>query len=104
LLARPVPWDLLERRADGLRARLAGRYPVEAATRRVVGHPVAQPLPSPPRRVPAHGEHAGSWLGAKGNHLFYAESPRPGRLAVGGIPVAGLKRSDLLGRHLAIHA
>ncbi|MEA3204087.1 MAG: hypothetical protein QOI63_1767 [Thermoplasmata archaeon] len=102
LLARPVQWDLVERRADELRQRLSGRYAVEAATHRIADHPVQQPLPGPPRRAPTHGEHAGTWLGAKGNHLFYTEAPRPGRLAVGSAPIVGLKRSDLLGRHVTV--
>jgi hypothetical protein len=102
LLARPVPWDLVERRADELRERLSGRYAVEKETHRIADHPVQQPLAGTPRRAPTHGEHAGTWLGAKGNHLFYTEAPRPGRLAVGSAPIVGLKRSDLLGRHLTV--
>lgn len=102
LLARPVPWDLLERRADALRLRLEGHYPVERATHRIADHPVPQPLPGTPRRAPTHGAHAGTWLGAKGNHLFYSEAPRPGRLPLGAPPIVGLKRSDLLGRHVTV--
>lgn len=102
LLAHPVPWDVVERRADELRQRLAGRYAVEPATHRIADHPVQQPLPGPPRRSPTHGEHAGTWLGAKGNHLFYTEAPRPGRLSVGLAPIVGLKRSDLMGRHITV--
>ena len=103
-LARPVPWDLVERRAAELRLRLEGRYAVECETHRIADHPCAQPLPGPPRRVASHGEHAGTWLGGKGNHLFYREAPRLGRLSVGSAPIIGLKRSDLLGRHIEVLA
>lgn len=99
-LARPVPWDLVERRAEEVRLRLESGYAVERALHRIADHPVHQPLPGTPRRVPTHGHHAGTWLGAKGNHVFYREAPRPGRLVVGSQPVASLKRSDLLGRHI----
>jgi len=43
-------------------------------------------------------------MGAKGNHVFYLEAARAGRLAVGSAPIAGLKRTDLLGRHVTILA
>jgi hypothetical protein len=101
-LARPVPWDLVVRRADELRERLGARYPVERATHRILDHPVEQPLPGVPRRVACHGLHAGTWMGGKGNNLFYREAPHPNRLAVGGMPIASLRCRDLLGRHVTL--
>ncbi|HUR61772.1 MAG TPA: DUF2797 domain-containing protein [Candidatus Thermoplasmatota archaeon] len=102
MLARPVPWDIVERRADELRLRLESSYAVERALHRIEDHPVRQPLPGIPRRAPTHGVHVGTWLGAKGNHVFYREAPRAGRLVVGSAPIVGLKRSDLLGRHIVV--
>jgi hypothetical protein len=101
-LVRPVPWADVESRAEALRARLADRFGPGGATVRIEDHPVRQPLPGAPRRVQPYGPHAGTWLGSKGQNLFYAEAPRPGRLAVGAAPVAALKRSDLPGRTLTL--
>lgn len=97
-LARPVPWDQIEARADQLRARLAAHYEVEPGLQRVLDHPIAQPLGAVPRRVMAEGLHRGTWVGAKGNHLVYREAPRPGRLSGGAL--AAFKLSDLVGRHV----
>jgi hypothetical protein len=94
----------VERRAEELRLRLESSYAVERALHRIEDHPVRQPLPGTPRRVATHGAHTGTWLGAKGNHVFYREAPRAGRLAVGSAPIIGLKRSDLLGRHVVVDA
>jgi len=96
-LARPVPWDTIAQRAEALAARLGRDQPVEPVLHRVAGHAVAQPLPGRPRRVATHGVHKGTWLGAKGNHLFYAQAPGPGRLDAGTPAVAAVKRSDLIG-------
>jgi hypothetical protein len=104
LLARPVEWDLVERRAASLAQALAARYPVDPTLHRVADHPVAQPLPGPPRRIRLHGAHEGAWLGAKGGHLFYAESGKPGRLDVGAAPVAALHRGDLVGHFVTMRA
>jgi hypothetical protein len=100
-LARPVPWEAIERRADECRLRLESAFPVERVLHRITDHPLVQPVPGVPRRVPTEGLHAGAWLGAKGTHLLYREALRPGRLVVGEPPVAALKRSDLVGRRLA---
>ncbi|MEA3191458.1 MAG: hypothetical protein QOD77_2040 [Thermoplasmata archaeon] len=99
-LVRPVAWAEVEARAAALRARLAERFGPSGATVRIEDHPVRQPLPSQPRRVQPFGAHAGTWLGCKGQNLFYQEAPRPDRLMVGAAPVAALKRSDLPGRTL----
>ena len=99
-LARPVPWPQIESRAAELRLRLEGQYDVERGLHKVADHPIAQPLPGTPRRVPAEGLHRGHWLGAKGNHLVYREAPRPDRLQAGSRPLAALKLSDLVGRRI----
>jgi hypothetical protein len=101
-LARPVPWPQIEARAAELRMRLESQYPVDRTLHRVAGHPIAQPLPGPPRRVPSEGVHRGTWVGAKGNHLVYREAPRPDRLEAGSRPVAALKLSDLVGRRVDV--
>lgn len=101
-LARPVDWSAVEARARALAARLAARHPVDATLHRIDDHPVRQPLPARPRRVQPHGRHRGTWLGMKGNHLFYQEPPGPGRLDAGTGPVAAVKRSDLVGRFVTI--
>jgi hypothetical protein len=100
-LARAVPWDAVRERAEAWRARLSAEHRPGPFTT-IVDHPVAQPLPSRPRRVVAWGTHAGTWLGAKGNDLFYREAPRPGRLELGAPPVAAVKRTDLLGRRVTL--
>jgi len=97
-LARPVPWEAIERRAADARARLEGSYDVERVLHRIQDHSLAQPVGGVPRRVPTAGLHRGTWLGAKGNNLLYLEAPRPGRLDAGGAPIAAIKRSDLVGR------
>jgi hypothetical protein len=99
-LARPVPWPQIEARAAELRLRLEGQYAVERVLHRVAGHPISQPLPGAPRRVPSEGTHRGTWMGAKGNHLVYRETPRPDRLEAGSRPLAALKLSDLIGRRV----
>lgn len=96
-LARPVPWEIVERRAQELRERLEARFATEPVLHRVTDYPVSQPLPSRPHRIPVHGAHRGTWLGGKGNHLFYAEAPRAGRLDLATSPVAAIKRADLVG-------
>lgn len=100
-LVRPVPWERIEARAAALAATLADRFRVEPGLHRL-HHALAQPLAGRPRRVPTVGEHAGAWLGCKGNHLFYQEAPRPGRLDVGMAPVAALRRDDLAGRRIEV--
>lgn len=101
-LARPVPWPQIEARAAELRLRLEGQYPIERALHRVAGHPIAQPLPGTPRRVPSEGVHRGTWVGGKGNHLVYRETLRPDRLEAGSRPFAALKLSDLIGRRVDV--
>lgn len=103
-LARPVPWDAIERRAEECRARLGRDYPVEATLHRIVDHPLAQPVGGVPRRVPTEGLHAGAWVGVKGTHLVYREAPRPGRLHVGAAPLAAIKRGDLVGRRVVLES
>lgn len=99
-LARPVPWDLVERRARETQERLEARHDVEEPLHRITDYPVQQPLPGRPRRVAPHGLHAGKWLGGKGNHIFYAEAPRAGQLDLGLASVAAVKRTDLVGYFL----
>jgi hypothetical protein len=101
-LARPVPWDVVARRADECRLRLEGSYDVERGLHRIEDHPIAQPVGGVPRRVPTEGLHAGTWLGAKGGHLIYREAPREGRLHVGSAPIAAVKRGDLVGRRIVV--
>ncbi|MEK6976275.1 MAG: DUF2797 domain-containing protein [Candidatus Thermoplasmatota archaeon] len=99
-LARPVPWPQIESRAAELRLRLEGQYPIDRELHRVAGHPIAQPVGGTPRRVPSEGVHRGSWIGCKGNHLVYRETPRSDRLDSGSRPFAALKLSDLIGRRV----
>ncbi|MES2154940.1 MAG: DUF2797 domain-containing protein [bacterium] len=94
-MARPVDWDLVAARAEAMRARLAERGAAPGPVVRVEDHLVSQPLPGAPRRVQPFGRHAGTWLGLKGQNLFYAA---PGRLDVGRQAVAAIKLRDLLGR------
>lgn len=101
-LARPVPWDVVERRADECRMRLESHYDVERVLHRITDHPLPQPLAGIPRRVPTEGLHTGEWLGAKGTHLLYREAPRPDHLHVGAAPLAAIKRADLVGRRIEI--
>jgi hypothetical protein len=101
-LARPVPWEVVARRADECRLRLEGNFEVERELHRIEDHPIAQPLGGVPRRVPTQGLHAGTWLGAKGTHLLYREAPREGRLHVGSAPLAAIKRNDLVGRRIVL--
>lgn len=101
-LARPVPWTHIEAGAADLQRRLAPHYALEPDLHRIADHPVEQPLPGPPRRVPSQGLHRGTWMGAKGNHLVYAEAPRTDRLASGTAPLAALKLSDLVGRRIDV--
>ena len=97
-LARPVPWDAIEKRAADARQRLQERHPVERSLHRIEDHPIRQPIGGVPRRVPVEGLHEGTWIGAKGTHLVYREAPSPRRLDLDGGPLAALKRSDLVGR------
>ncbi len=99
-MARPVPWPVVLERAAAWRERLAEHAPGPIIT--IEDHPIAQPLAARPRRVVAWGPHAGTWLGAKGNHLFFEEADRPGRLELGVPRVAALKRGDLLGRRVVV--
>lgn len=101
-MARPVDWDVVESRAHALAQRLASRHPVDPTLHRIDDHPVRQPLPGRPRRIEAHGTHRGTWLGMKGNHLFYAVAPGPFRLDAGAPPVAAVKRTELVGRFLTV--
>lgn len=101
-LARPVPWEVVSRRAEELRLRLEQRYPVERILHRITDHPVAQPLASVPHRIPVHGAHSGHWLGAKGHHLFYQEAPRANRLTLASRPIAALKGPELVGHHILL--
>lgn len=103
-LARPVPWDHVERRALDLQRRLGAHYEVQASLHRVTGHDLPQPLPGVPRRLPCEGVHRGTWLGHKGNHLVYREAPRPDRLRPGGAPLVALKLDNLVGRHVELDA
>jgi hypothetical protein len=102
-LARPVPWDAIEKRAADARLRLQERYPVERSLHRIEDHSLRQPVGGVPRRVPTEGVHDGTWLGAKGTHLVYRESPSPRRLDLDGGPLAALKRGDLVGRFIEWH-
>jgi hypothetical protein len=100
-LSHPVAWDLIARRAQELRDRLAARFPVSPTLTTILDHPVAQPLPARPRRRPVVGRHAGSWLGAKGPNLFYldaSESP----LAQALPRVVALRAGDLLGHRIRV--
>lgn len=99
-LARPVPWEQIERRATDLRNRLATQYEVQPVLHCIRDHGLHQPLAGIPRRVPCEGVHRGTWLGHKGNHLVYQEAPRPDRLRPGGAPLVALKLDGLVGRHI----
>jgi hypothetical protein len=99
-LSRPVPWDIVERRALELQDRMRARHDVEPELVRIEDHPVEQPLPAAPRRVALHGLHEGTWLGGKGNNLFYAEAARRGTLDVGQVRVSAIKRADVVGHLL----
>jgi hypothetical protein len=99
-LTRPVAWEAIHERAAAWREKLAADFePGPTQTIERTALPV--PLPSTPRLLQAYGHHAGRWLGAKGNHLFYAQRPGPHQLSTG-MAVAALRRSDLLGRALVI--
>ncbi len=95
-MARAVDWGIVQARAAALRDRLAARFTSPGPIVQIADHPVRQPLPSVPHRVQPFGRHAGTWLGAKGQNLFY-EDERAG-LVSGGHPVAAIKCRDLLGR------
>lgn len=99
-LARPVPWEVIARRADEARLRLEGNFEVERTLHRIDDHPIAQPVGGVPHRVLSEGLHRGTWLGIKGANLLYRESPRPSHLATGQSPIAAIKRSDLVGRRI----
>ncbi len=97
-LARPVAWEAIMDRAAAWQDKLRADDAVGDIVR-ITDHNLAAPLPSTPRLLQAYGEHAGTWLASKGNHVFYAERVGPNRLETG-TPVAALRRSDLLGRSL----
>jgi hypothetical protein len=99
-MARPVPWPVVEARAREWQERLERAFPGHEGFHRLlprIEHAAPQPMPGLPRRVHPHGRHLGTWLGAKGNHLFYQDHGA-GRLPLAQPPVAALKRSDLVGR------
>lgn len=101
-LAQPVPWPQLEARARAIQARLAPRFSdLDPVVHRIQDHPVSQPMPERPARVLPDGEHAGTWLGGKGRHLFYRAAPSGASL---GRPILALKAGDLVGRTLEILA
>lgn len=89
-LTRPVDEARIEAVAQQWRADLAARFEVQGLHHI---HHALGPLPALPQRVQVEGDHAGTWLGAKGGHLFY--QPPAG---VFGAPVLALKRGDLIGR------
>ena len=102
-MARPVAWPAILERAAAWRNRLAEHAPGPLVT--IEDHPVTQPLPSRPRRVVSWGAHAGTWLGVKGNHLFYREAAPLGAgrtLELGLERVAAIKCRDLLGRRVEV--
>ncbi len=96
-LARPVDWNLVVARAAALGERLAPRFGAPGPLQRIDDYPVRQPLGAVPHRVQPFGAHAGHWLGAKGQNLFYAAG-RGASLDVGHAAISAVKRSDLLGR------
>lgn len=98
-LARPVAWDAIATKAEQWRERLATRYEPETVVHRIEDHPVVQPVPAVPVRLAPEGTHRGTWLGAKGNHVFFVRR-QAGLLSVGEPAVGALKRSELLGRRL----
>lgn len=100
-LTRPLEWDRIEARADDLRARLRGPYDPDPRTLRIDDIPLDLPLPAPPQRVDVAGDHAGTWLGAKGNFLFY-RTASSGPLDVGARPIHALRRQDLVGRVIRV--
>jgi len=93
-MARAVDWGLIAVRSEALAARLGDTY-APGPLVRIEDHPVQQPLGGVPRRVQPYGRHVGTWLGAKGQNLFYEE---PHRLDAARRPIAAIKCSDLLGR------
>lgn len=100
-LTRPVEWDRILARADDLRTRVQGAYEPWPETLRIDEVPLEQPLPAPPQRVPVEGDHEGTWLGGKGNFLFY-RAASAGPLDVGSPPVHALRRQDLVGRVIRV--
>lgn len=95
-LTRPVDRARITAVAEQWRADLAERFDVGDLHH--VQQPLA-PLPSLPRRVQVEGDHAGTWLGGKGGHLFY--QPPAGLF---GSPVRALKRGELIGRWVTADA
>lgn len=92
---RPVDWPRIEAAARQWMAELASRFDVGPELHRLDHGP---PLPARPHRAAAVGEHAGTWVGARGPSWFYRTKAEAGRLAVGGAPVLAVRRADLLGR------
>lgn len=86
-LVRPVEWNVIEARAAAVAQHLAPTTGPVGPLVRITDHPVDAPLPGVPRRVATHGEHAGTWLGAKGQNLFYQEARRirPGASGAPGV-------------------
>lgn len=100
-LARPVPWERIAEVAEQWSTRLSHRFDVQSNVERITDHPVPQPLPGIPSRRLPEGHHAGTWLGAKGNHLFFLDA-KPGGLDIGAPPVGALRRMELVGRTILL--
>lgn len=100
-LARPVDRDAMARRAEAVRGRLQERYDADGPFVHIGSPSMPLPLPSPPRRVPAHGVLHGTWVGAKGPHLVFQRPVGESTLDVGqGGPYAALKLRALVGRRV----
>lgn len=99
-LARQVPRDAIRARAVEWQERLGcGGHLTE-----ISDHPLAQPLPATPYLEQAHGKHAGTWVGAKGNYVIYRATPGPGRLPLDRPRFVAVRRMDLVGRWLSTDA
>lgn len=97
-LARPLDRAVIEDRVAAWRRRLDGFDTQPLVWVEPV--PLERPLPGRPGWINAPGSHAGRWLGALGNHLFYEAEVGP--LDVGTRPVRALRRQDLEGRWIDI--
>lgn len=97
---RPVDRQRIEAKAAQWMDDLGVRYDVDRRLHHVE-HPL-RPLPARPHRVPAPGEHAGTWLGAKGAYWFYRPLPDLERRLDVGAPVLAIKRQDLVGRWVEV--
>ncbi len=92
-IARPIPWDRVQARAEDWAHRLGGDPTFHA----IDDHPIDLPLPAVPEHRGVHGKHTGTWLGAKGRFAIYeADSP----LGVGSPHLVAVRFQELTGLDL----